>query len=45
MPETLLEQHAAALRLFGERVREVGETQWDAPTPVPSGPCGTWSAT
>ncbi|MEU9007051.1 2OG-Fe(II) oxygenase family protein [Streptomyces sp. NPDC048551] len=23
MPETLLEQHAAALRLFGERVREV----------------------
>lgn len=38
MPETLLEQHAAALRLFGERVREVGETQWDAPTP-----CTEWT--
>ncbi|MFD8022376.1 TIGR03086 family metal-binding protein [Streptomyces lavendulae] len=38
MPETLLEQHAAALRLLGERVREVADAQWDAPTP-----CTEWS--
>ncbi|MEV7726117.1 TIGR03086 family metal-binding protein [Streptomyces sp. NPDC087917] len=38
MPETLLQQHAAALRLFGERVRAVGEAQWDAPTP-----CAEWT--
>ncbi|MGW0394956.1 TIGR03086 family metal-binding protein [Streptomyces sp. NPDC003042] len=38
MPDTLLEQHAAALRLFGERVRAVADTQWDAPTP-----CTEWS--
>ncbi|MEU8461208.1 TIGR03086 family metal-binding protein [Streptomyces sp. NPDC029003] len=38
MPETLLEQHAAALRLFGERVREVAEDRWDAPTP-----CTEWT--
>ncbi|MEW1636621.1 TIGR03086 family metal-binding protein [Streptomyces sp. NPDC093801] len=38
MPETLLEQHAAALRLFGEGVRAVADGQWDAPTP-----CTQWS--
>ncbi|MFG2714623.1 TIGR03086 family metal-binding protein [Streptomyces goshikiensis] len=38
MPDTLLEQHAAALRLFGERVRAVGDDQWDLPTP-----CTEWS--
>ncbi|MEW2415991.1 TIGR03086 family metal-binding protein [Streptomyces sp. NPDC046866] len=38
MPETLLEQHAAALRLFGERVRAVAADQWGAPTP-----CTEWS--
>ncbi|MCX5193464.1 TIGR03086 family metal-binding protein [Streptomyces sp. NBC_00249] len=38
MPETLLEQHAAALRLFGERVRAVADAQWDAPTP-----CTEWT--
>lgn len=38
MPDTLLEQHAEALRLFGERVRAIGDTQWDAPTP-----CTEWN--
>ncbi|WP_327412583.1 TIGR03086 family metal-binding protein [Streptomyces sp. NBC_01233] len=38
MPETLLEQHAEALRLFGERVRAVKGDQWDAPTP-----CTDWN--
>lgn len=38
MPETLLEQHAEALRLFGERVRAVRDDQWDAPTP-----CTDWN--
>ncbi|MET9319799.1 TIGR03086 family metal-binding protein [Streptomyces sp. NPDC003038] len=38
MPDTLLERHAEALRLFGERVRAVADTQWDAPTP-----CTEWS--
>ncbi|MFD5420195.1 MULTISPECIES: TIGR03086 family metal-binding protein [unclassified Streptomyces] len=38
MPETLLEQHAAALRLFGERVRAVADGQWGAPTP-----CTEWT--
>ncbi|WP_256987976.1 TIGR03086 family metal-binding protein [Streptomyces sp. BR123] len=38
MSETLLEQHAAALRLFGERVRAVADDQWGAPTP-----CTEWT--
>ncbi|MFJ9643363.1 TIGR03086 family metal-binding protein [Streptomyces sp. NPDC004244] len=38
MPETLLEQHAAALRLFGEHVRAVKDDQWGAPTP-----CTEWN--
>ncbi|WP_328928633.1 TIGR03086 family metal-binding protein [Streptomyces sp. NBC_00190] len=38
MPETLLERHAEALRLFGERLRAIGDDQWDAPTP-----CTEWS--
>ncbi|MFD3549725.1 TIGR03086 family metal-binding protein [Streptomyces sp. NPDC058655] len=38
MPETLLERHAEALRLFGERVRAVTDDQWDAPTP-----CAEWT--
>ncbi|MFJ4777077.1 TIGR03086 family metal-binding protein [Streptomyces sp. NPDC088762] len=38
MPDTLLEQHAAALRLFGERLRAVADDQWDAPTP-----CTEWT--
>ncbi|WP_412076178.1 TIGR03086 family metal-binding protein [Streptomyces xanthophaeus] len=38
MPDTLLAQHAEALRLFGERVRAVGDDQWDAPTP-----CAQWT--
>ncbi|MFJ3205507.1 TIGR03086 family metal-binding protein [Streptomyces sp. NPDC086989] len=38
MPDTLLEQHAEALRLFGARVRAVRDGQWDAPTP-----CTQWS--
>ncbi|RPF44589.1 uncharacterized protein (TIGR03086 family) [Streptomyces sp. Ag109_G2-6] len=38
MPQTLPEQHAAALRLFGERVRAVADGQWDAPTP-----CAEWT--
>ncbi|MEU9038815.1 TIGR03086 family metal-binding protein [Streptomyces sp. NPDC048352] len=38
MPQTLLEWHAAALRLFGERVRAVGPAQWDEPTP-----CTEWT--
>ncbi|MFG2981584.1 TIGR03086 family metal-binding protein [Streptomyces sp. NPDC048258] len=38
MPETLLERHAEALRLFGERLRAIGDDQWDAPTP-----CAEWS--
>lgn len=38
MPEPLLEQHAEALRLFGERVRAVADDQWDAPTP-----CTEWN--
>ncbi|MGW5847326.1 TIGR03086 family metal-binding protein [Streptomyces sp. NPDC055254] len=38
MPDTLLERHAEALRLFGDRVRSVAPDQWDAPTP-----CSQWS--
>ncbi|MFF1558315.1 TIGR03086 family metal-binding protein [Streptomyces sp. NPDC058279] len=38
MPDTLLRQHAAALRLFGERVRVVTDEQWGAPTP-----CTEWT--
>ncbi|MFI1281867.1 TIGR03086 family metal-binding protein [Streptomyces sp. NPDC020858] len=38
MPETLLERHAEALRLFGEQVRAVKGDQWDAPTP-----CRDWN--
>ncbi|MFD3540705.1 TIGR03086 family metal-binding protein [Streptomyces sp. NPDC058662] len=38
MPDTLLERHAEALRLFGDRVRAVAPDQWDAPTP-----CTRWS--
>ncbi|MFD6973567.1 TIGR03086 family metal-binding protein [Streptomyces sp. NPDC059949] len=38
MPETLLERHAEALRLFGEQVRAVKDDQWDAPTP-----CRDWN--
>ncbi|MBT2543915.1 TIGR03086 family protein [Streptomyces sp. ISL-44] len=38
MPHTLLEQHAEALKLFGERLRAVADDQWDAPTP-----CAEWS--
>ncbi|MEV6581754.1 TIGR03086 family metal-binding protein [Streptomyces sp. NPDC051582] len=34
----LLERHAEALRLFGERVRAVGDGQWGAPTP-----CTEWT--
>ncbi|MCJ1681371.1 TIGR03086 family metal-binding protein [Streptomyces sp. APSN-46.1] len=37
MPDTLLAQHAEALRLFGERVRAVGDG-WDLPTP-----CTEWN--
>ncbi|MEU9232284.1 TIGR03086 family metal-binding protein [Streptomyces subrutilus] len=38
MPESLLERHAEALRLFGERLRAVGDGQWNAQTP-----CTEWS--
>lgn len=38
MPDTLLERHAEALRLFGERVRAVKDDQWGAPTP-----CTEWN--
>ncbi|MGP3689353.1 TIGR03086 family metal-binding protein [Streptomyces sp. IBSNAI002] len=38
MPESLLERHAEALSLFGERLRAVADDQWDAPTP-----CTEWS--
>ncbi|WP_330261421.1 TIGR03086 family metal-binding protein [Streptomyces sp. NBC_00539] len=38
MPETLLRQHAEALRLFGGRVRAIAEGQWAAPTP-----CTEWT--
>lgn len=38
MPGTLLDQHAAALRLFGERVRAVADGRWGAPTP-----CTEWT--
>ncbi|MFJ6792833.1 TIGR03086 family metal-binding protein [Streptomyces sp. NPDC091268] len=38
MPETLLEQHAEALRLFGGYVRAVADDQWAAPTP-----CTEWN--
>lgn len=38
MPHTLLERHAEALKLFGERLRAVADDQWDAPTP-----CTEWS--
>ncbi|MET9883086.1 TIGR03086 family metal-binding protein [Streptomyces sp. NPDC006430] len=38
MPDTLLERHAEALRLFGERVHAVADDQWDAPTP-----CTEWT--
>lgn len=37
MPEALLHVHAEALRLFDERLREVKDDQWDAPTP-----CTEW---
>ncbi|WP_329377361.1 TIGR03086 family metal-binding protein [Streptomyces sp. NBC_01351] len=37
MPETLLELHAQALRLFGERLRAVKDDQWGASTP-----CTEW---
>ncbi|MFI5542961.1 TIGR03086 family metal-binding protein [Streptomyces sp. NPDC051815] len=38
MPDRLLERHAEALRLFGERVRDIGDDQWGAPTP-----CTEWT--
>ncbi|MFG2998588.1 TIGR03086 family metal-binding protein [Streptomyces sp. NPDC048340] len=38
MPDTLLEQHAEALRLFGEYVRAIADDQWGAPTP-----CTEWN--
>lgn len=38
MPETLLDTYAAALRLFGDRLRAIGEDQWSAPTP-----CTEWT--
>ncbi|OKK22489.1 hypothetical protein AMK16_05055 [Streptomyces sp. CB00455] len=38
MAKTLLDRHAEALRLFGERLRAVGDGQWDAPTP-----CSEWT--
>lgn len=38
MTDTLLERHAEALRLFGERVRDVRGDQWGAPTP-----CTEWN--
>ncbi|MFB7172332.1 TIGR03086 family metal-binding protein [Streptomyces sp. NPDC056254] len=38
MSDTLLERHAEALRLFGERVRAVRRDQWGAPTP-----CTEWT--
>ncbi|MEU9147161.1 TIGR03086 family metal-binding protein [Streptomyces sp. NPDC048349] len=38
MPEPLLERHAEALGLFGERLRAVACDQWDAPTP-----CTEWN--
>ncbi|MFF3862471.1 TIGR03086 family metal-binding protein [Streptomyces sp. NPDC002209] len=38
MADTLLDQHAGALRLFGERVRAVANGQWGAPTP-----CTEWN--
>jgi uncharacterized protein (TIGR03086 family) len=37
MPRSLLDVNAAALRLFGERVRAVRADQWGAPTP-----CTDW---
>ncbi|MEV8531955.1 TIGR03086 family metal-binding protein [Streptomyces sp. NPDC051211] len=36
--DALLERHAEALRLFGERVHAVREDQWGAPTP-----CTDWT--
>ncbi|MFC9812559.1 TIGR03086 family metal-binding protein [Streptomyces virginiae] len=38
MSDALLERHAEALRLFGERVRAVRADQWGAPTP-----CTEWT--
>lgn len=38
MPDPLLDRHAEALRLFGEHVHAISDTQWDAPTP-----CSEWS--
>ncbi|MFJ6777943.1 TIGR03086 family metal-binding protein [Streptomyces yangpuensis] len=38
MSDALLERHAEALRLFGERVRDIKNGQWDAPTP-----CTEWT--
>lgn len=38
MTDTLLERHAEALRLFGERVRDVRGDQWGEPTP-----CTEWN--
>ncbi|MER5733732.1 TIGR03086 family metal-binding protein [Streptomyces sp. NPDC002138] len=37
-PDTLLDQHAKALRLFGTYVRAIADGQWDAPTP-----CTEWT--
>ncbi|MCB5181137.1 TIGR03086 family metal-binding protein [Streptomyces antimicrobicus] len=34
----LLDRHAEALRLFGERVHAIRDDQWDAPTP-----CADWT--
>ena len=38
MSSTLLEQYAHALKEFGNRVEQVRDDQWDAPTP-----CSDWS--
>ncbi len=38
MSDALLERHAEALRLFGERVRDIRDDQWGAPTP-----CTEWT--
>ena len=38
MSSTLLEQYAHALKEFGNRVEQVRDDQWDAPTP-----CAEWS--
>ncbi|WP_330333504.1 TIGR03086 family metal-binding protein [Streptomyces sp. NBC_00536] len=37
-PDTLLDQHAKALELFGAYVRRVADGQWDDPTP-----CTEWT--